>query len=84
MTLFKMENRRNFGFSAENPTGTKGGGTLERIEPKEFKADISENIATAVIPINENELFDGCRIRVYVCLNDGSMREIGRIAVKKV
>lgn len=26
MTLFKMENRRNFGFSAENPTGTKGGG----------------------------------------------------------
>ena len=27
MTLFKMENRRNFGFSAENPTGTKGGGT---------------------------------------------------------
>ena len=63
---------------------TKGGGTLERIEPKEFKADISENIATAVIPINENELFDDCRIRVYVCLNDGSMREIGRIAVKKV
>ena len=37
MTLFKMENRRNFGFSAENPTGTKGGGTrakdCEKLSP---------------------------------------------------
>ncbi|MFR7558106.1 MAG: glycoside hydrolase family 172 protein, partial [Hominenteromicrobium sp.] len=37
MTLFKMENRRNFGFSAENPTGTKGGGTrgkdCEKLNP---------------------------------------------------
>lgn len=37
MTLFKMENRRNFGFSAENPTGTKGGGTrgkdCEKLKP---------------------------------------------------
>ena len=37
MALFKMENRRNFGFSAENPTGTKGGGTrgkdCEKLNP---------------------------------------------------
>ena len=33
MTLFKMENRRNFGFSAENPTGTKGGGTRAKDRP---------------------------------------------------
>ena len=37
MTLFKMENRRNFGFSAENPTGTTSGGTrgkdCEKLNP---------------------------------------------------
>ena len=63
---------------------TPCGGTLERIGPKEFRAEVSGNTAAAVISVDESELFDDCRIRVYVCLSDGSMKEIGKIAVKKV
>ena len=37
MTLYKMENRKSFGFSAENPTGQKSGGTkgkdCEKLRP---------------------------------------------------
>jgi len=37
MELYRMTDRRNFGFSAENPTGTKGGGTkgkdCEKLNP---------------------------------------------------
>ena len=37
MELYRMKNRTTFGFSAENPTGTKGGGTrgkdCEKLSP---------------------------------------------------
>ncbi|MCI5651287.1 MAG: DUF2961 domain-containing protein [Ruminococcus bromii] len=37
MELYRMQNRTSFGFSAENPTGTKGGGTrgkdCEKLRP---------------------------------------------------
>lgn len=62
---------------------TKISGTLERTELKQFKADVGNRSSTASIELDDSELFDGCKVHFYAIKSDGTMREIGKISVKK-
>lgn len=62
---------------------TKQSGTLERTELKQFKADAGDRNSTASIQLDDSELYDGCKVHFYAVKSDGTMREIGKISVKK-
>ncbi len=62
---------------------TKLGGSMERSELKMFKSTVNDNISSAVIPVDDEDLFDGCIVHVYAVTKDNVLHEMGKIAVKK-
>lgn len=62
---------------------TKLGGTMERSDFREFKAKVNGSDATAVIPVDSKDLYDGCIIHIFAVTTGDVHHEIGKVTVKK-